>query len=368
MKMNDIKTRLLSEIEREYWDREMQKFDMVHPLNAFGWGMVRSADGWKPTYLVAERNGLFCGGMMVLERKIPFTPYSILYSPKGPVWDYSDDPTLTALIDAIKNLAKEKNSIFIRIDPDLEQSFVNHEGDKFEGKGFIHLKQRWSYWNSPRDVSRINLLKHQNSDDYLKKLKYNTRSSIRKATKNEISVEPTKDKTNLKIFYDIFRDFALEKGFMARDYPYQEKLWDEFIERGLGSLLLIRYQGEIIGGSLNIMFGKKCLGMHLAVPYKYQKMGASYASVWTAIKWAKEEGCVWFSWRGVGATPSQEYFKKQFVQDIKNLVGYYDYPFKKVLYRLFYLCEFKVLPKIVPIIISGKKQLQYIKKILKLQK
>ncbi len=40
----NVQVREIAKSEADYWDREIQAFESVHPLNAFGWGQVRSVD------------------------------------------------------------------------------------------------------------------------------------------------------------------------------------------------------------------------------------------------------------------------------------------------------------------------------------
>lgn len=340
-----VQVRELYRAEGEYWDREIQRFECVHPLNAFGWGQVRAVDNWTPICLVAESGEEFRGGMMILEKKIPFTPYSIFYSPKGPVWDYEDGETLCLLIEKVKALARIKNAIFLRIDPNLTESFLNGNEDKFRLLGFSHLDQRWTYWNSPRDVSRIDLTKVDSADELFNLLDRDTRRCIRKASREGVGIEPAISEEELKTFYNIFKEFSIDKKFMSRDYEYQKKVWNTYITKGMGRLFLAKYNGKIIGGLMCIKFGRKCLAMHMGTPYKYQKLQTYYAYVWESIKWAKENRCSWYSFRGVGTTPSQEYFKRKFLPEHVPLAGYYDLPFRKSVYAVFYACEFFLLPK-----------------------
>jgi lipid II:glycine glycyltransferase (peptidoglycan interpeptide bridge formation enzyme) len=142
---------------------------------------------------------------------------------------------------------------------------------------------------------------------------------------------------------------------MSRDYEYQRKLWDEYISKDRGRFFLAKYDGKIIGGLICVMFAKKCLAMHMGTPYKYQKLQTYYAYVWESIKWAKERDCIFYSFRGVGTTPTQEYFKSKFLPEIVSLVGYYDLPFRPFFYRLFYYGEFTLLPKAWSIIINLRK-------------
>jgi|SRR5579884_35767 len=354
-KTNIVRIRELSPSEKDYWDREIQRFKFVHPLNAFGWGQVRAVDNWLPTYLVAEREGKFSGAIMILEKKIPFTPFSLFYSPKGPIWDYEDDETLFSLIGRVKEIAKKKRAIFLRVDPNIPESFMNENKDKLSSMGFIHLDQRWTFWNSPRDVSRIDLTRVNTGEDFFNLLDRDTRRCIRKAGREGVTIEAATSEEELKVFYNIFKEFSVDKRFMSRDYEYQKSLWDTYIANGMGRLFLAKYHGEIIGGLICIMFGGKCLAMHMGTPYKYQKLQTYYAYVWESINWAKEEGCSWYSFRGVGTTPSQEYFKKKFLPEVVGLVGYYDLPFLPFLYKVFYFGEFSLLPRAWPILVNGRK-------------
>ncbi len=341
-----LKVTEISETQREYWDKEISKFECAHPLNAFYWGQVRSIDNWKPIYFAAEREGKFCGGMMVLMKKLTLLPFSIFYSPKGPVWKYDDDETLKKLVDKIKEKAKEENAIFMRVDPNIPETLIDTIEDIFQQQGFCHLTQRWSFWNSPRDVYRIDLSKFNEPENLFNMLDRDTRRCIRKAAKEGVTIEVATTEEDLKSFYDIFKEFSVNRGFMSRGYEYQKMLWETYITHDMGRLFLAKYNNKIIGGLICIIFSGKCLAMHMGTPYKFHKLQTYYAYVWESIKWAKTRGCLWYSFRGVGTTPSQEYFKSKFLPEVVSLVGYYDLPFKVQSYRLFYLIEFTVLPKL----------------------
>jgi lipid II:glycine glycyltransferase (peptidoglycan interpeptide bridge formation enzyme) len=142
---------------------------------------------------------------------------------------------------------------------------------------------------------------------------------------------------------------------MARGYEYQKQLWNSYVARGRGRLFLAKFEGKVIGGLICIMFGRKCVAMHMGTPYKYQKLQSYYAYVWESIRWAKENGCEWYSFRGVGTTPTQEAFKRKFNPTVVALAGYFDFPFRPWLYRLFHWCEFTLLPASWPLLVGTRK-------------
>ena len=355
MTVGEVTVRQISEAEKEYWNECVQRFDHVHPLNAFEWGEVRNIDGWQPIRLVAERSGRFSGALLLLVKKIPLVPYRIFYGPKGPVCGPEDRETIHAIHGKVLELARSQNAIFLRVDPNIREE----ESGPFERilseLKYRHLEQRWTFWNSPRDVYRIDLDGNLSGEDLLNSLDRDTRRCIRKASREGVLLDTAVDEEDLGKFYDIFKEFSVTKGFMARGYEYQRKLWESYVARGNGRLILARYEGEVIGGILCILFGRKCLAMHMGTPYEYHKLHTYYAYVWESIRWAKEKGCDWFSFRGVGTTPTQEAFKRKFNPKIVPLVGYFDHPFMPLLYKLFYFAEFTLLPAGWPLIVKTRR-------------
>ena len=345
----------IDERNRDYWDREIAKFETVHPLNAFGWGKVRAVDGWRATYLMAKRGDSITGAIMILVKSIPLSGLSVMYAPRGPVFKPSDRQTLKALLERIRIEAQKRHAIFLRIDPNITENTIFNKGDPFVKEGFIHLEKRWTFWNTPRDVYRIDISKARNEEELFMLLNNDARRCVRKSIRDGLTVRPANSIDELKIFYDVYKEFTIKKSFMSRGYVYQRALWEEFISRGNGRLFLAVYQGKIIGGIINLMFGRKCLDMHMGTPYQYRKLQTYYAYVWESIKWAKENDCRWFSFRGVGSTLSQEFFKKKFSPQVVSLVGYYDLAFHPLLYRLFYTVEFKLLPRLWSAVINLRK-------------
>ena len=342
-----LQVKIIGDNEREFWDQTVANLPHSHPFNAYGWGKVREIDGWTPTYFVAKEGDVVKGMIMVLHKKIPWTGLSIMYAPKGPVCNPSDHETIESIIEEVKKEGRKKRSIFLRIDPNMPEILLKDLTDSFINLGFTHLQNRWSFWNSPRDVYRIDFGAVGSEDELFKALDRDTRRCIRKATKEGLTIVSAESIDELQQFYEIFKNFSIEKKFLSRDYKYQLALWNEFIVKGNGRLFLAVYEEKIIGGLICLMFGGKCVAMHMGTPQKYNKLHSYYAYVWESICWAKKNGCMWYSFRGVGSTPTQERFKRKFNPKFVQLVGYYDLPFKPILYRIFYFLEMYALPKTV---------------------
>ena len=293
--------------------------------------------------------------MLVLMKRLPYLPYRIFCGPQGPICRPDDHETVQAIHAKVVELARIHRAIFIRVDPNIRED----EGAPLErtlrALDYRHLEQRWTFWNNPRDEYRIDLEEPATVDDLHNALDRDTRRCIRKGAKDGLSIEPATSEADLRAFYDIFQDFTVHKEFMARGYAYQHKLWTTYVERGRGRLFLAKFEGKVIGGLICILFGRTCVAMHMGTPYRYHKLHAYYAYVWESIRWAKESGCRWYSFRGVGTTPTQEAFKRKFNPKVVPLAGYFDYAFRPWLYRVFYWGEFTLLPASWPLLVKTRK-------------
>jgi lipid II:glycine glycyltransferase (peptidoglycan interpeptide bridge formation enzyme) len=351
----------ISEDDREYWDLEIARFPSAHPLNAFGWGKVRSIDGWRPYYLLAKKAARVTGGITILVKKIPCTGLSIMYAPRGPVWDPSDQETLEGLLHRARRIARKHHAIFLRIDPNIQERDFK-DRDPLKNTGFRHLEDRWTFWNTPRDVLRIDLGKSNDEEALFMTFQPDARRCIRKARKEGVTVRPAENLDELKEFFNVFTEFSVEKGFMSRGFIYQKALWDQYIMRDQGVLFIALKEGHIIGGSICLAYTGKCLGMHMGSISKFYKSKVNDLLEWESIKWAKERSYRWFSFRGTGPTPSLDKFKRKFGPELVSLVGYYDLPFYRPLYWLAGIGEFKLLPRCWRVLVKIRQMVYNLQK------
>jgi len=89
--------------------------------------------GWEPTPFVwhaKPSEGLEpsegykpLAAALVLKRRIPIRGFAarlnILYIPKGPLMDWSNEPLRKRVLDDLQSFAKRQGAIFLKIDPDV---------------------------------------------------------------------------------------------------------------------------------------------------------------------------------------------------------------------------------------------------------
>ena len=216
-----LQVKKINDEERDFWDKSAFGFPLSHPFNAYGWGKVRQIDGWEPSYYLFMEGDTVKGMIMVLHKKIPWTGMSLMYAPKGPICEPNDHETIKAIIEKVKEEGRKRRAIFLRIDPNIPENILINRMDPFIEEGFIHLEHRWSFWNSPRDVYRIDLNIAGSEEELFNAMDRDTRRCVRKAAKEGVTIHPAISIEDLQKFFDIFKKFSIEKKFLSRDYKYQ---------------------------------------------------------------------------------------------------------------------------------------------------
>ena len=101
---------------------EFESFVETHPKGHFTQSHIWSLQKpqWKWEALVSrDKEGKIKGAMSVLIRKVPGTPFTLMYCCRGPVCDIDDRDTVADLVDGARGLAKKYKSYTLKIDPDV---------------------------------------------------------------------------------------------------------------------------------------------------------------------------------------------------------------------------------------------------------
>ena len=104
--------------DRTQWDLALAALPLAHVLQCWDWGDFKSRWGWQPTRLLFEQDGRPLAAAQILRRRLPRTPLSVSYVPKGPALDYGDAPLLAAVLATLEGYARRGRSLFLKIDPD----------------------------------------------------------------------------------------------------------------------------------------------------------------------------------------------------------------------------------------------------------
>ena len=203
------------DIDIEKYERFNESHPKGHFMQSTRWAEVKSF--WKNEIVTVEdENGDIKGAMSLLIRKIPILPYTLMYSPRGPVCDPHDEDTLRKLLEKCRALAKKYRSYVLKMDPDIEIEDTQFE-QIVRKLGFRVSRGLKNYEGiQPRFVFRLDLrgkTEEQIMADFHQKVRYNIRLAARKGV--EVRVGTRED---IAVFHRMIVETGIRDNFVRTEY------------------------------------------------------------------------------------------------------------------------------------------------------
>lgn len=329
-------TRLLKPDEHASWNAYVASDPAGDVLQTTAWGDLKAASGWSPTVLASLDGKTIRGGMMLLRRALPLGR-SILYAPRGPVLDWSDTETLTDLVSGVRVHGKRTGAILVKIDPPTEDP---QAATALQSLGFQQVGGEGGFGGTqPRCVMQLDLA-GRTQDELLASFHQKWRYNIRLAGKKGVTIRCSDNIQDLRDFYNLLLLTAKRDGFRVRDYAYFERMWNVLADRGWMRLFLGEVEGEPVCGALSYLFGDRCWYTYGASANVHREKMPNYLMQWDMIRWAHDNGCRWYDFRGVSCTPDDpndktaglNRFKSGFQPRFVRYIGEFDLPLHRSLY------------------------------------
>jgi peptidoglycan pentaglycine glycine transferase (the first glycine) len=264
---------------RAAWDEQVAATPGGHVLQSWAWGELKARFGWR-----VQRVAVDGALAQVLFRSLPGGLGTIAYVPKGPLADYYDTRSFTALLDAIRPLARKERALCLKIEPDLEAAQALAE--QLRALGFRPSSQVIQ----PRRTILVDLTADR--EDLLGLMKQKTRYNVRLAARKGVTVRAGSE-ADLASFYDMMETTARRDGFGIHTRGYYEAAHQLFVEAGQGRFLLAEYEGQLLAGLVVLGVGGGCgtaCYMYGASSDEHRNLMPTYLLQWEAMLWAKEHG------------------------------------------------------------------------------
>lgn len=294
-----MKTELITIDNAQELDSFVEKHKNGHFMQSSLWGRVKDDWGWFGIICRGD-SGEIRGTMSVLVRKISKLPYHMLYAPRGPVCDLHDKEVFDTLIYAAAREGKKYNAYALKIDKDADtgdgeyRKIVTDAGFKINPvtdafKGFQCAR-----------VIRIDL-EGKTEDEVFASFDSGHRRKVRVALKNNVEIEVCgSEKAGL--FYDMMKETTERDGFELRSESYFAKILDTFGDRArLYTAYYTPEGGErtAIAGAIALVYGDKLWYFYGASRNIHRNVMPNYLLQWEMIKWAVENKCRIYDFRGV---------------------------------------------------------------------
>jgi len=272
---------------------------------------------------------------------------SWLYCNRGPVFENFADGA-EDFMQKVKEIAKEENSIFLRIEPPIILS--SHEANKYEAviKKLGFREAHTSH--QPQCTTTIDLT--QSLDIILANMKQKGRYNIRLAEKKGVKIRKSDSKNTVQFAKDINAYYKILEETTKRDsfLGHGKKFYGDMVkflgEKDAGALYLAEYEGKIIAGLIATFYEKQAIYYYGASSNKHRNVMAPYLLQWHVIQEAKTRGMTQYDFLGIAPPGAKNHpwegvtgFKMKFGGEIVKYVSAKEYVFKPITYYLLVLLK-----------------------------
>ncbi len=333
-----------------HWREALLTLPDAHPLQSWTWSQFKSRWSWSSAALILVDKGKSkdekpVAAALVLKRRLPRSPFSILYTPKGPILDPGDKTIATALLGQLEHHVRSEKAIFLKIDPDVVLGYGAEEWKpEAEGQGFrsLLIDRGWRFSDDQiqyRNTVEIDL--KMTEDELLAGMKQKTRYNIRLAGRRGVKIR-VGDPDDFEMLAKMYIETAARDGFAVRPEGYYHDAWGSFYKAGMARLLIAEYEGQPLGAVFLVRSDERAIYMYGASNDLERQRMPNYLLQWESIRWAREQGCrvydfwgapdefeendpLWGVWR----------FKSGFNGRVVRHIGAWDYPARPFWYWLY---------------------------------
>lgn len=279
---------------------------------------------------------------------------SILYVPKGPLLDWTDQRVRAAILDDLPRLAKRERAIFIKIDPDvIIGRGVPGSADSHEAESGSQIQQDLTQrgWRFAADQvqfrNTVMLDLNRTNEQILADMAPKTRYNIRLASKKGVRVRDGTPR-DLPSLYKMYAETSSRDGFVIRDESYYRMVWSTFMENQgrerepAAEALIAEVEDEPIAALFLFRFAGRAYYMYGMSREAHREKMPNQLLQWEAICRAKARGCTAYDLWGAPDEfgPNDPLwgvfrFKQGLGGDVVRTLGAWDYPASRFWYQAY---------------------------------
>lgn len=304
------------------------------------WVKVKS--NWLQEAVYLEDSGNIIAAMTLLLNKVPIVNSYMIYASRGPVCDITNIELVKKLIKEADLIAKKYNAFVLKFDPE----FKSNEEIKtlYLNNGFKILESH-DVLIQPRHNMILDI-ENKTEEELLKQFSEKTRYNIKVATKKGVNVRYSRNESDLKIFYDLYKTTTIRDKIGCRSYEYFERMLEAYNENEL-RIYIAEHEGDSLSSAIALNYGGKMFYIYGASSNEKRNLMPNYLMQWEMIKWGLENKCNNYDFGGVFEFTNENglyKFKSGFCkkEGVTEYIGEID----KVYKPLIYLGYTKIAPNI----------------------
>jgi lipid II:glycine glycyltransferase (peptidoglycan interpeptide bridge formation enzyme) len=248
---------------------------------------------------------------MILKRQILRNAFaarlSVLYAPKGPLLDWTNETLRNRVLDDLQSFAKRQGAIFLKMDPDvvLGTGVPSSERDLIDPSGLSvmsELKRRG--WKSSSDQiqfkNTVLIDLRPTEEELLARMKQKTRYNIRLAEKRGVNVR-IGTSNDFDMLYRMYAETSVRDGFVIRNEEYYKTVWTNFLSTPdapasrlpspFVESLIAEVDNEPVAAIFVFYFAGRAYYVYGMSRNVHREKMPTYLVQWEAIKRARANGC-----------------------------------------------------------------------------
>lgn len=312
-------------------------------MQSLNWGKVKN--NWHQDAVYLEQEGQIVAALTILTIETNGSAFS--YAPRGPVCDLKDIDKMRELIQMGSEIARERGSFALRIDPEVPYDPKLVEAIRSLNVPNLNLRDLGSIKNTHRfsnPARNIVLdLKDKDYETFFNELASKRRTQIRKTYKVGVETRilkkdhPDFDQA-LNTFYEITKVMSERHGILYRPLDYFYRLFDAFEDV---TLYESYFEDQVLASSIVISYNRKAFYIYGASSNELRSYDAPTQMQSVAIEDAtKKPNITEYDFGGVfNIDPNDGLysFKTKFTgpEGLRELIGELDFVFDEEAYQNF---------------------------------
>ena len=240
----------------ELSEKEFLNYSKKSPYTSFyqmpEWAKVKKTNGWNSYFVGLKDNNKIVAATLLLSKKIKMFK-TMFYAPRGFLLDYNDLDLLKEFTNKVKEYIKEKDALFLKINPyvdyqerDVDGNIIENTEKKelfktLEELGFKHngfyIEQDKKTDLEPRWISVLDT-KDKDMDTLYKEMRSSTKWRLNNSKKNALRIIDAKYE-DLEEFKNLMKHTAERREFVDRPLSYYQDMFKILKEKDLVRVLLI---------------------------------------------------------------------------------------------------------------------------------
>lgn len=275
--------------DKNTWEEFVLSREESNFLQSWYWGEFHSALGKKIERVGFYNEDELIGVMETVVEAARRGRYMTIAG--GPLIDWNNKELVTVAVQTMKDMARKHECAFVRIRPQAVETPAVM--DTLASAGFkkspMHLTADLT---NQLDLS-------PSEEELMANMRKTTRYEVRRAAKENLTIETSLNVEDLREFYDIQLETAKRQNFVPFSYEFLAAQFKVFAEAGSALLYKAYHEKTLLAEAFIIFYGNEAVYHYGASTDDGRKHPGAYLIQWEAIKEAKKRGIKRFNFWGV---------------------------------------------------------------------